>query len=259
MELTILMPCLNEAGTLPGCIREAHAFLERSGVDGEILIADNGSTDGSPQVAQGLGARVIPVARRGYGAALRGGIQAAYGEYVVMGDCDGSYDLSDLSGFLALLRDGADLVVGDRYALPCEKGAAPFLNRKIGVPFLSWLGRRAGRTDVRDFHCGLRAVRRASFLDLGAEADGMEFASEMILLSAFAGQAIAQTPARLRRDKRGRKPHLRPIRDGARHVAAILRCAARRRSIVQAAPVKESKSQKREGALKPAPMARGER
>lgn len=225
MELTILMPCLNERETLPGCIEEAWGFLIRSGVDGEILIADNGSTDGSEALAEALGARVTAVDKRGYGAALRAGIEAARGDYVVMGDSDGSYPFHELDGFLTLLRAGNELVVGDRYAVPCEPGAAPWLNRRVGVPLLSWLGRTVGGGGVRDFHCGLRAVERRAFLRLGTKADGMEFASEMILLAAAAGQRVAQTPVLLRRDGRGRKPHLRPLRDGLRHVAVILRCA----------------------------------
>ena len=240
MELTILMPCLNERETLPGCIAEAQLFLAQAGVEGEILIADNGSTDGSQAVAQARGARVVQVARRGYGAALRGGIEAARGAYVIMGDSDGSYPFDELDGFLAALRAGAQLVVGDRYAVPCEPGAAPWLNRRVGVPFLSWLGRRLGDCAVRDFHCGLRAVERRAFLTLGARADGMEFASEMILLAGAAGQTVAQAPVRLRRDGRGRRPHLRPLRDGLRHVAVILRLA------------RQARAGKREAAAAPA-------
>lgn len=223
MELTILMPCLNEARTLPGCISEATGFLRLAGVDGEVLIADNGSTDGSQALARGMGARVVEVAERGYGAALRGGIEAAAGEYVIMGDSDGSYDFFNLGAFLSLLRAGVELVVGDRYALPGEPGAAPWLNRWVGVPLLSWLGRTLGRCQVHDFHCGLRAVRRQAFLSLGARATGMEFASEMILLAAAANQTIAETPVWLRRDGRGKRPHLRPVRDGLRHVKSIVK------------------------------------
>ena len=236
MELTILMPCLNERETLPVCITEAQSFLARTGVDGEILIADNGSYDGSQVLAAQLGARVTSVEPQGYGAALRAGVKEARGTYVIMGDSDGSYPFDDLDAFMDLLRAGAQLVVGDRYAVPCEPGAAPFLNRRIGVPFLSWLGRKAVGTDVRDFHCGLRAVERRAFLSLDTRSDGMEFASEMILRSAQAGQVIAQTPVRLRRDGRNRKPHLRPLRDGLRHVKTILWCAVRKGSC----PVRDS-------------------
>ena len=231
MELTILMPCLNEATAIPFCAGEAMDFLRRSGVDGEVLLADNGSTDGSQKLAESLGARVVPVAEKGYGAALRGGIAAAKGRYVIMADCDGSYDLNHLELFLDALRDGAQLVVGDRYGLGFEKGASPWSHRVVGVPALSWLGRMAQRrwkpekqALVHDYHCGLRGVEKEAFLRLNARCSGMEFASEMILLATAAGYTIRQVPTCLRPDLRGgRPPHLRTIRDGLRHVKTIFR------------------------------------
>lgn len=233
-ELTILLPCLNEAASLPFCIGEAQAFLRESGVCGEVLVADNGSTDGSRELAASLGARVVPVARHGYGAALRGGVAAAEGTYVVMADSDGSYDLYHLGPYLDALRSGAELVVGDRFRGGFEPGASPWSHRRVGVPVLSALGRLVqrrwggrGGALVHDFHCGLRGVRRESFLRLGAEADGMEFASEMIVLATRAKQRIVQLPAVLRPDRRPGKPHLRPVRDGFRHLGALLRLGAR--------------------------------
>ena len=231
MELTILMPCLNEVDAIPFCVGEAMAFLRESGVEGEVLLADNGSTDGSQALAERLGARVVPVAEKGYGAALRGGIAAAKGRFVIMADCDGSYDLYHLTPFLEALRTGAQLVVGDRYGLGFQPGASPWSHRVVGVPALSWLGRlaqRRWRPDrqalVHDYHCGLRGVEKAAFLRLNARCTGMEFASEMILLATAAGQTLRQLPTGLRPDLRGgRPPHLRPIRDGLRHVKTILR------------------------------------
>ena len=231
MELTILMPCLNEVLSIPFCVGEAMTFLRRSGVEGEVLLADNGSTDGSRELAESLGARVIPVREKGYGAALRGGIAAAWGKYVIMADCDGSYDLDHLEPFLEELRNGVQLVVGDRYGLGFEKGASPWSHRVVGVPALSWLGRMAQRrwrpekqALVHDYHCGLRGVEKEAFLRLNARCSGMEFASEMILLATAAGYTIRQVPTCLRPDLRGgRPPHLRAIRDGLRHVKTIFR------------------------------------
>lgn len=228
-ELTILMPCLNEKDSLPFCIGEARGFLDASGVDGEILVADNGSTDGSREVAASCGARVVDIKERGYGAALRGGIAAARGQYVIMADCDGSYDLEHLEPYLEALRNGAVLAIGDRYGLGFEKGASPFSHRVIGVPVLSLLGRLAQRRYkppksalVHDFHCGLRGVERQTFLKLGATSNGMEFASEMILLVTRAGQKIVQIPAGLRPDlRKSTSSHINAISDGMRHVKLI--------------------------------------
>ena len=217
-QLTILMPCLNETKTLPGCIDQARRFLDRTGIQGEILIADNGSTDGSPRLARELGARVILVRRKGYGAALRAGIRAADSPCVIMGDSDGSYDFAHLDGFWSALRDGADLVVGIRHFLP---DSSPWLHRYVGVPVLSALGRQAGHCQVQDFHCGLRGVNRERFLELGCRCTGMEFASEMILRASRAGHRICQVPTTLAPDGRQGPSHIRAFRDGLRHLRVL--------------------------------------
>ena len=177
LELTILMPCLDEAETIERCIAKAQGFLKRAGVTGEVLIADNGSTDGSQAMAQALGARVLPVPERGYGAALIGGINGARGRYVIMGDADDSYDFSSLDGMLAALSSGADLVMGNRFKGGIDKGAMPFLHRYLGNPVLSFLGRLFFAIPVGDFHCGLRGFSRDAMLELGLHSTGMEFAS----------------------------------------------------------------------------------
>lgn len=222
MELTILMPCLNEARTLPACIEKARAFLMRHDVHGEILIADNGSTDGSIELAQRLGARVISVMERGYGAALIAGSQAARGRYVVMGDADDSYDFSELGAFLDALRKGGDLVMGDRFAGGIQPGAMPPLHRYLGNPVLSFLGRIFYRSPIRDFHCGLRGYRREAILGLDLVCTGMEYASEMVVKATLAKLHIAQVPTILYPDGRDRPPHLRSWRDGWRHLKFLL-------------------------------------
>lgn len=222
LELTILMPCLNEAETLARCITKARHFLARSGIAGEIVVADNGSTDGSREIAQAEGARVVPVAARGYGAALLGGIEAARGRYVIMGDADDSYDFSRLDSFVDQLRDGADLVMGNRFKGGIEPGAMPFLHRRLGNPVLSGLGRLFFKIPVGDFHCGLRGFRRDRIRELGLSTLGMEFASEMIVRSALAGYRITQVPTTLSPDGRSRPPHLRTWRDGWRHLRFLL-------------------------------------
>jgi glycosyltransferase involved in cell wall biosynthesis len=222
LELTILMPCLNEARTLGACIAAARRFLDSAGVDGEVLVADNGSTDGSQAIAAGAGARVVHVPERGYGAALLGGIKAAQGRFVVMGDADESYDFSDLSGFLAQLRGGAQLVMGNRFKGGIAPGAMPFLHRYLGNPVLSYIGRLFFRTHIGDFHCGLRAFSRDAVLQLGLITGGMEFASELVAKAALAGLRIEEVPTTLRKDGRGRPPHLRTWRDGWRHLRFLL-------------------------------------
>jgi glycosyltransferase involved in cell wall biosynthesis len=222
IELTILMPCLNEAETLETCIRKASAYLDASGIEGEILIADNGSTDGSQAIAEGLGAVVVPVPQRGYGAALIAGIAAARGRFVIMGDSDDSYDFSRLDGFVSRLRDGADLVMGNRFKGGIAKGAMPPLHRYLGNPVLSTIGRVLYRTPVGDFHCGLRGFSRASILKLGLTSPGMEFASEMVMKASLAGLNIAEVPTTLSPDGRSRPPHLRSWRDGWRHLKLLL-------------------------------------
>lgn len=222
VELTILMPCLNEAETLETCIRKALGFLERAGVDGEVVIADNGSSDGSQQIAEQLGARVVPVAEKGYGAALIGGIVAARGRFVIMGDADDSYDFSSLDPFVAKLRDGFDLVMGNRFAGGIAPGAMPPLHRYLGNPVLSGIGRLFFKPDVHDFHCGLRGFSREAILRLGLRTSGMEFASEMVVKASLARLRIAEVPTTLAKDGRSRPPHLRSWHDGWRHLRFLL-------------------------------------
>jgi glycosyltransferase involved in cell wall biosynthesis len=222
VELTILMPCLNESRTLQACIGKARAFLDRHGITGEILIADNGSIDGSQQLARSLNARVIDVPTRGYGAALRAGTEAALGRYVIMGDSDDSYDFSALEPFVDALRDGADLVMGNRFAGGIRPGAMPALHRYLGNPVLSAIGRLFFGTPIRDFHCGLRGYRKESMLELGLCSDGMEYASEMVVKATFAKLDIREVPTTLSPDGRGRPPHLRSWRDGWRHLRFLL-------------------------------------
>ncbi|MBA2554605.1 MAG: glycosyltransferase family 2 protein [Geodermatophilaceae bacterium] len=216
------MPCLNEAETLATCITKAQGYLRRSGVDGEVLIADNGSTDGSQQIAADLGARVIAVAQRGYGNALLGGIEAARGIFIVMGDADDSYDFSALDDFVAQLRTGHDLVMGNRFRGGIDPGAMPALHRYLGNPVLSSIGRLFFKIGVRDFHCGLRGFRRTSILSLNLKTTGMEFASELVVKAALGGLSVTEVPTRLAKDGRSRPPHLRSWRDGWRHLRFLL-------------------------------------
>lgn len=222
IELSIVMPCLNEAETLATCIRKAQGFLAAHGVSGEVVIADNGSTDGSREIARGLGARVVEVPKRGYGAALQAGIAAARGLYVVMGDADDSYDFSSLMPFLEKLRAGNDLVMGDRFAGGIAPGAMPFLHRYLGNPVLSFLGRLFFGLTCRDFHCGLRGFSREALLGLHLQTTGMEFASEMLVRAGLAKLKIASVPTKLAKDGRSRPPHLRTWRDGWRHLRFLL-------------------------------------
>lgn len=222
VELTILMPCLNEAETLAVCIGKAKSFLARAGVKGEVLIADNGSTDGSQKIAQDAGARLVDVAQRGYGAALAGGIAAAKGRFIIMGDADDSYDFSALDGFLQSLRDGADLVMGNRFAGGIAPGAMPWLHRYIGNPLLSFFGRLFFRSAISDFHCGLRGFRRDAVRGLALRTTGMEFASEMVVKATLSGLRIQEVPTTLVPDGRSRPPHLRSFRDGWRHLRFLL-------------------------------------
>lgn len=221
-ELTILMPCLNEAATVGGCVAKARAFLSRAGIDGEVLVADNGSEDGSPAIAERAGARVVRVAERGYGAALAGGIRAAQGRYVIMGDADDSYDFTQLDGFVEKLRAGYPLVMGNRFAGGIRAGAMPWSHRYFGNPALSFIGRRLFRAPVRDFHCGLRGFDRSAVESLDLRTQGMEFASELVVKAALARWRIAEVPTTLSPDGRGRPPHLRSWRDGWRHLSFLL-------------------------------------
>jgi glycosyltransferase involved in cell wall biosynthesis len=222
IELSILMPCLNEAETLSACIAKAFGFLKQSAVVGEVIVADNGSTDGSRDIAQASGARVVEVPIRGYGAALRGGILAAHGRFVIMGDADGSYDFGDLDPFLVKLREGNELVLGNRFKGEIEAGAMPLLHRYLGNPVLSTIGRRFFRVGLGDFHCGLRGFSREAVLALGLRTTGMEYASEMVVRAALADLKLAEVPIVLSKDGRSRSPHLRTWRDGWRHLRFLL-------------------------------------
>lgn len=216
------MPCLNEAETLEVCIKKASSFLTKSQISGEILIADNGSTDGSQQIAETNGARVVNIPEKGYGSALIGGINAAKGEYVIMGDADDSYDFSDLKPFIEKLDEGFDLVMGNRFKGGIKKGAMPFLHRYLGNPVLSFIGKLFFGIKINDFHCGLRAFRRDAILKLDLKCTGMEFASEMIVKASFANLKITEVPTILYKDGRSRPPHLKTWRDGWRHLRFLL-------------------------------------
>jgi glycosyltransferase involved in cell wall biosynthesis len=222
IELTILMPCLNEAETLAVCIDKARGFLTRSGIVGEVLIADNGSTDGSQLIAEDHGARVVAIPERGYGAALIGGISAARGRFVIMGDADDSYDFESLDLMVERLRGGDELVMGNRFKGGIKKGAMPFLHKYLGNPVLSFLGRLLFRIPVGDFHCGLRGFSREAMLKLRLKSTGMEFASEMVVKSALHKVKMAEVPTVLSPDGRSRPPHLRTWRDGWRHLKFLL-------------------------------------
>jgi glycosyltransferase involved in cell wall biosynthesis len=222
MELTVVLPCLNEAETLAVCIRKAKASIADLGIDGEVVIADNGSTDGSQDIARAEGARVVDVPIRGYGAALTAGIADANGEFVIMGDADDSYDLSNLGPFVEALRGGADLVMGNRFAGGIEPGAMPALHRYLGNPVLTAVGRILFRSHVKDFHCGLRGFRRDAILELDLRTTGMEFASEMVVKATLNKLNIVEVPTTLSPDGRSRAPHLRTWRDGWRHLRFLL-------------------------------------
>ena len=222
LELTVVIPCLNEARTIAGCVREAMGALAATGIAGEVLVADNGSTDGSPELAMQAGARVVPIAVKGYGNALRGGIAAARGRFILMGDADGSYDFSHLSRFVDRLRAGADLVMGNRFLGGIQPGAMPWKNRHIGNPALSFIGRLFFHTRIGDFHCGLRAFSADAYRRMELRTTGMELASEMVIKAELFGLRVEEVPTVLRKDGRDRPPHLRPWRDGWRHLRFML-------------------------------------
>jgi glycosyltransferase involved in cell wall biosynthesis len=222
VELTVVMPCLNEAETVATCVRKAIGFLASSGISGEVLVADNGSTDGSQALATEAGARVVPVSEKGYGNALMGGIIAARGKYIIMGDADDSYDFTNLMPFVDELRKGADLVMGNRFAGGIAPGAMPPLHRYLGNPVLSFIGRLFFRSKIGDFHCGLRGFSRDSVMALNLQATGMEFASELVVKAALYGQHVTEVPTTLAKDGRSRPPHLHTWRDGWRHLRFLM-------------------------------------
>ncbi len=243
VELTILMPCLDEALTVATCVRKACGFLQRSKIQGEVLVADNGSSDGSQAAAAAAGARVVQVTQKGYGAALMGGIRAAAGLYVIMGDADDSYDFENLDGFVGALREGHDLVMGNRFRGGIKPGAMPPLNRYLGNPVLSGIGRLLFHSPIGDFHCGLRGFNREMILQLGLITPGMEFATEMVVKAALAGLRVTEVPTTLSPDGRNRAPHLRPWRDGWRHLRFMLAHSSFSRRKTSARPVPEWKVQ----------------
>jgi glycosyltransferase involved in cell wall biosynthesis len=221
-ELSVVMPCLNEARTLGTCIRKAQASFERIGIAGEVVVADNGSTDGSREIAEGLGARVVPVEQRGYGAALTGGIAAARGRWVIMGDADDSYDFADLEPFVRRLREGYELVNGNRFKGGIREGAMPWLHRWLGNPALSFIGRRLYGTPCGDIYCGLRAFDREKVAALDIHSSGMEFAIEMVVKATMMGLKVTEVPTTLAPDAEGREPHLNTWRDGWRSIRLLL-------------------------------------
>jgi glycosyltransferase involved in cell wall biosynthesis len=222
LELSVVMPCLNESLTLGTCIKKARDTMSRLGILGEIVVADNGSTDGSQALAESLGARVVPVSERGYGNALRAGIAAARGNYVVMGDSDDSYEFGQLGDFTDKLREGCDLVMGNRFQGGIRPGAMPFLHRYLGNPVLSWLGRLFFGCPVGDFQCGLRGFRKDSIDKLELQTTGMEFSTEMVVKATLFNLKIAEIPTTLSPDGRDRPPHLRTWRDGWRYLRFLL-------------------------------------
>jgi len=222
VELTVLMPCLDEARTVGTCVRKAIEACRTAGVDAEVLVADNGSQDGSPELARAAGARVVQVAEKGYGAALRAGIEAARGRFIVMGDADDSYEFEDVPRFLARLRAGDELVMGSRFRGIIHPGAMPFLHRFLGNPVLTWILNLFFGAGITDAHCGMRGFSRAAVRSLSLRSAGMEFASEMVIRAAQQKLRIGEVPTSLKPDGRGRRPHLRTWRDGWRHLRFML-------------------------------------
>jgi len=222
VEVSVVLPCLNEAETLAVCIEKAQAELGACDVKGEVIVADNGSSDGSQDIARRAGARVVPVSEKGYGAALMGGISAAQGRYVIMADADDSYSLDDMRPFIESLRGGDQLVMGNRFQGGIAPGAMPWLHRRLGNPVLSWLGRTFFDIPIGDFHCGMRGFDREAIIDLGLRTTGMEFASEMVVKASLHKLRISEVPTRLQPDGRSRAPHLRTWRDGWRHLRFLL-------------------------------------
>ena len=222
IELSVVLPCLNEAETLATCIAKAQSSLAELGITGEVVVADNGSTDSSQEIARTLNARVIQVPLKGYGSALWAGFKEAKGKYIIMGDADDSYSLDNLEPFVNELRRGSDLVMGNRFAGTIHKGAMPWLHKYVGNPALSFIGRVLFKSDIKDFHCGMRGLNKESILALELHTSGMEFASELVVKSILANYSITQVPTDLKKDGRSRPPHLRTWRDGWRHLRFLL-------------------------------------
>ncbi len=222
IEISIVMPCLNEAETLAICIRKAFLFFNKEGIVGEVVIADNGSTDGSLEIAQTENARIVNIPQKGYGSALRGGIEAAKGLYIIMGDADDSYDFSNLMPYVIKLREGFDLVMGNRFKGGVKKGAMPFLHKYLGNPILSFIGRLFFKSKIGDFHCGLRGFSKEAYNRMELKTTGMEFASEMIVKASLKNMKIAEVPTILSPDGRTRPPHLNTWRDGWRHLRFLV-------------------------------------
>ncbi len=222
LELSIVMPCLNESETLGRCIEKALSAIETNGIAGEVIVADNGSTDGSREIAETLGARVVLVEEKGYGSALMGGILAARGRFIIMGDSDDSYDFSEIRPFVEKLREGYELVMGNRFRGGIKPGAMPPLHRYLGNPVLSGLGRLFFRTRIGDFHCGLRGFTKEAVLRMNLQTTGMEFASEIVVKASLLNMNVTEVPTTLSPDGRNRPPHLRSWRDGWRHLRFLL-------------------------------------
>ena len=222
IEVSIIMPCLNEAETLETCIRKAQWFIAENDLAGEVIIADNGSNDGSQEIARRLNARVVDVPTKGYGSALKGGIAAARGKYIIMGDADDSYDFSNLNPFISKLRNGYDLVMGNRFRGGIESGAMPFLHRYLGNPVLTGIGKLLFGSACNDFHCGLRGFRKDAISYLDLQTTGMEFASEMVVKATLHKMQVTEVPTTLSPDGRSRPPHLNTWRDGWRHLRFLL-------------------------------------
>ncbi|MDH7447838.1 glycosyltransferase family 2 protein [Aquimarina sp. 2201CG14-23] len=222
LKLSIVMPCLNEAETLAVCIRKANTFLQKSGLDGEIIVADNGSTDGSVDIAVTEGANVVHIEEKGYGNALKGGIDAASGTYVIIGDSDDSHDLENLVSFIEKLDEGYDMVVGNRFLGGLEKGSMSFLHRYLGNPVLTFIGKTFFNSKIGDFHCGLRGFTKSAYQQLSITTTGMEFASELIVKAELAKLKITEVPTTVFPSGRSRDPHLRTWRDGWRHLRFLL-------------------------------------
>jgi glycosyltransferase involved in cell wall biosynthesis len=221
-ELSVVLPCLNEELTVGTCIRKVQQFLDQNSIAGEIIVADNGSDDRSVQISEAAGARVVHVEERGYGSALRGGFEAAQGKYIVMADSDDSYDLANLMPFLDKLRAGYDLVIGNRFKGGIAPGAMPWHHRYVGNPVLSFVGRWFFHTPARDFHCGIRGLRKAAVERMKLRTTGMELASEIVIKASILEMRVCEVPTRLFPDGRQRRPHLRSFQDGWRHLRFLL-------------------------------------